>query len=44
MEAEIDMGITSRNMGHASVSTTYDIYAHMIPELEDEAVTKVTDN
>ena len=34
------MGIISKNLGHASVSTTYDIYAHVIPVLEYEAVWK----
>ena len=27
-------------MGHASASTTYDIYAHVIPELETESAKK----
>ena len=30
-------------VGHASVSTTYDIYAHVIPELETEAIKKVAE-
>ena len=37
------MGIISRNIGHASVSTTYEIYAQVIPELEDEAVKMVAE-
>ena len=37
------MGIISKNLGHASVSTTYDIYAHVIPVLEYEAVWKVAE-
>ena len=43
----LEMGVQpktlSRLLGHASISTTYDIYAHVIPELEDEAAKKVAE-
>ena len=39
----IQTNTLSRLLGHASISTTYDIYAHMIPELEHEAVRKVAE-
>ena len=43
----VEMGVQpktlSRLLGHANISTTYDIYAHVIPELEDEAVKKVAE-
>ncbi len=39
----IQTNTLSRLLGHASISTTYDIYAHMTPELEDEAVRKVAE-
>ena len=39
----IDPKTVSQHLGHPSVSTTYDIYAHVIPELETEAVKKVAE-
>ena len=41
LEASIDPKIGSQTLGHASASTTYDIYAHVIPELETEAAKKI---
>ena len=35
--------VVSERLGHASVATTMDIYSHVIPELEDEAVKKVAE-
>jgi hypothetical protein len=37
------MGIIFKNLGHACVSTTYDIYAHVIPALEDKTARKVAE-
>ena len=36
-EAGIEMGIISRNMGHASVAITEDIYAHITSAVMEEA-------
>ena len=41
LEASIDPKVVSQHLGHASVSTTYDIYAHVIPELETESAKKI---
>ena len=41
LEASIDPKVVSQHLGHASVSTTYDIYAHVIPELETESARKI---
>ena len=41
LEAGVDPKVVSQHLGHASVSTTYDIYAHVIPELETEAAKKI---
>jgi len=41
LEAGVDPKVVSQHLGHASVSTPYDIYAHVIPELETEAAKKI---
>ena len=41
LEASIDPKVVSQHLGHASVSTTYDIYAHVIPELEADSAKKI---
>jgi len=33
-----DIQIISKRLGHAKISTTYDIYAHLYPNKEDEAI------
>ena len=40
-EAGIEMGIISRNMGHASVAITEDIYAHITSAVMEEAAKKI---
>jgi len=40
-EAGVDMGIISRNMGHASVAITEDIYAHVTASVMEEAAPKI---
>ena len=40
-EAGVDMGIISRNMGHASVAITKDIYAHVTANGMEEAAKKI---
>ena len=41
LEASIDPQIGSQTLGYTSASTTYDIYAHVIPELETEVAKKI---
>ena len=40
-EAGIEMDIISRNMGHASVAITSDIYAHLTSNVMEEAAKKL---
>ena len=40
-EAGIPMGIISKNMGHASVAITEDIYAHVTSNVMEEAALKI---
>ena len=40
-EAGIPMGIISKNMGHASVAITEDIYAHVTSSVMEEAALKI---
>jgi len=39
-----DIQIVSKRLGHQKVSTTLDIYAHLYPNKEDEAVTQMEDD
>lgn len=39
-----DIQIISKRLGHNKISTTYDIYAHMYPNKEDEAVKDMEDD
>ena len=40
-EMGIDMDVISKNLGHASVAITNDIYAHLTPEVMEEAAKKI---
>ena len=40
-EAGVDMDVVSKNLGHASVAITNDIYAHLTPEVLEEAAIKI---
>ena len=40
-EAGINMDIISKNLGHASVAITLDIYAHLTPNVMEEAAKKI---
>ena len=40
-EAGVEMGIISKNMGHASVAITEDIYAHITSNVMEEAAIKI---
>lgn len=39
-----DIQIVSKRLGHAKVSTTLDIYAHLYPNKEDEAISQMEDD
>lgn len=39
-----DIQIISKRLGHDKISTTYDIYAHLYPNKEDEAVNDMEDD
>lgn len=39
-----DIQIISKRLGHNKISTTYDIYAHLYPNKEDEAVNDMEDD
>src|SRR5699024_3409467 len=39
-----DIQIVSRRLGHSKISTTYDIYSHLYPNKEDEAVEDMEDD
>lgn len=39
-----DIQVVSERLGHANTSTTYDIYAHLYPNAEAEAVAKMEDD
>lgn len=39
-----DIQIVSKRLGHKDVSTTYDIYAHLYPNKEDDAVKQMEDD
>lgn len=39
-----DIQIISKRLGHDKISTTYDIYAHLYPNKEDEAVLDMEDD
>jgi integrase len=41
LEAGVDPKVVSQHLGHASVSTTYDIYSHVMPDLEKEAALRI---
>lgn len=39
-----DIQIVSKRLGHKKVSTTYDIYSHLYPNKEDEAIAMMEDD
>lgn len=39
-----DIQIVSKRLGHANTSTTYDIYAHLYPNAEEDAIAKMEDD
>lgn len=39
-----DIQIVSKRLGHKNTSTTYDVYAHLYPNAEDEAIKNMEDD
>src|SRR5699024_9774468 len=39
-----DIQIVSKRLGHQNTSTTYDVYAHLYPNAEDEAIKNMEDD
>lgn len=39
-----DIQIVSKRLGHSNTSTTYDIYSHLYPNVEDEAIKRMEDD
>jgi integrase len=37
----LDMDVISKNLGHASVAITNDIYTHLTPEVMEDAAQKI---
>jgi len=42
LEAEIPVKVVSKILGHATVQITMDTYQHVLPELQDEAMNKIS--
>ena len=40
-EMGLDMDVISKNLGHDSVAITNDIYAHLTPEVMEDAAQKI---
>jgi integrase len=43
LAAKVDLKVVSGLLGHSSVAITADIYAHVLPEMQQEAVRKMDD-
>ncbi len=43
LAAKVDLKVVSELLGHSSVAVTVDIYAHVLPEMQQEAVKKMDD-
>ncbi|HYT41616.1 MAG TPA: tyrosine-type recombinase/integrase [Methylomirabilota bacterium] len=41
--AKVDLKVVSELLGHSSVAVTVDIYAHALPEMQQEVVKKMDD-
>ena len=41
LAAKVDLKVVSELLGHSSVAITADIYAHMLPEMQQETVDKM---
>lgn len=43
LAAKVDLKVVSEMLGHSSVAITADIYAHVLPEMQQEIVDKMDD-
>ena len=43
LAAKVDLKVVSELLGHSSVAITADIYAHVLPEMQQEVVNKMND-
>ena len=43
LPAKVDLKVVSELLGHSSVAITADIYAHVLPEMQQEIVRKMGD-
>ena len=43
LAAKVDLKVVSALLGHSSVAITADIYAHVLPEMQQEVVNKMDD-
>ncbi len=43
LAAKVDLKVVSGLLGHSSVAITADIYAHVLPEMQQEVVDKMDD-
>jgi len=43
LAAKVDLKVVSELLGHSSVAITADIYAHVLPEMQQEVVKKMDD-
>ena len=43
LAAKVDLKVVSELLGHSSVAITTDIYAHVLPEMQQEVVKRMDD-
>jgi integrase len=43
LAAKVNLKVVSDSLGHCSVAITTDIYAHVMPEMQQEAVKRMED-
>jgi integrase len=43
LAAKVDLKVVSELLGHSSIAITADIYAHVLPEMQQEIVNKMDD-
>ena len=41
MESGVHAKVVQEPLGHANIATTLDIYSHVVPEMDQDAATKV---
>ena len=43
LATKVDLKVVSELLGHSSVAVTVDIYAHVLPEMQQEVVKRMDD-